>query len=83
MCRVWLCYNKRNKEKQMDLLLYKQFHKFMFMKNNILNIKKFCCFVKFDLINLYAPDKVIYLYLLNFMLVGADTILYFRYKNRI
>ena len=31
---------------------------------------------------LYAPDKVIYLYLLNFMLVGADTILYFKYKNR-
>lgn len=30
---------------------------------------------------LYAPDNVIYLYLLNFILVGTDMILYYRYKN--
>ena len=31
---------------------------------------------------LYAPDKVIYLYLLNFALVGIDMVLYYKYKNR-
>lgn len=31
---------------------------------------------------LYAPDNVIYLYLLNFMLVGADMVLYYRYRNK-
>lgn len=30
---------------------------------------------------LYAPDKVIYLYLLNFILVGTDMILYYKYKK--
>ncbi len=30
---------------------------------------------------LYAPDKVIWLYLLNFLLVGSDMILYYKYKN--
>lgn len=32
---------------------------------------------------LYAPDNVIYLYLLNFILVGTDMTLYYKYKNRI
>lgn len=31
---------------------------------------------------LYAPDKVIFLYLLNFFLVGADMILFYLYKNK-
>ena len=31
---------------------------------------------------LYAPDGVIYLYLLNFILVGTDMALYYKYKNR-
>lgn len=31
---------------------------------------------------LYAPDNVIYLYLLNFLLVGTDMALYYRYKNK-
>lgn len=31
---------------------------------------------------LYAPDNVIYLYLLNFILVGTDMFLYYRYKNK-
>lgn len=31
---------------------------------------------------LYAPDKVIFLYLLNFCLVGTDMILYYLYRNR-
>lgn len=30
---------------------------------------------------LYAPDNVIYLYLLNFILVGTDMTLYYKYKN--
>lgn len=30
---------------------------------------------------LYAPDNVIYLYLLNFILVGTDMILYYKYKK--
>ena len=30
---------------------------------------------------LYAPDKVIYLYLMNFILVGADMTLYYKYKH--
>lgn len=30
---------------------------------------------------LYAPDTVIYLYLLNFILVGTDMILYYKYKK--
>lgn len=31
---------------------------------------------------IYAPDNVIFLYLLNFTLVGTDMVLYYRYKNR-
>lgn len=31
---------------------------------------------------LYAPDSVVFLYLLNFLLVGTDMTLYYRYKNR-
>jgi len=30
---------------------------------------------------LYAPDKVIFLYLMNFILVGTDMTLYYIYKN--
>lgn len=30
---------------------------------------------------IYAPDKVIWLYLLNFLLVGSDMVLYYRYRN--
>ena len=30
---------------------------------------------------LYAPDNVIYLYLMNFILVGADMTLYYKYKH--
>lgn len=29
---------------------------------------------------LYAPDRVIYLYLMNFILVGTDMTLYYKYK---
>lgn len=31
---------------------------------------------------LYSPDIVFFLYLLNFILVGADMFLYYRYKDR-
>ncbi len=31
---------------------------------------------------LYSPDMVFFLYLLNFVLVGADMVLYYIYKNR-
>lgn len=31
---------------------------------------------------LYNPDHVIFLYLLNFILVGADMVLYYMYRNR-
>ena len=31
---------------------------------------------------LYSPDHVILLYLLNFILVGTDMILYYMYRNR-
>jgi len=30
---------------------------------------------------LYAPDRVIYLYFMNFLLVGTDMTLYYKYKN--
>ena len=31
---------------------------------------------------LYSPDMVFFLYLLNFVLVGTDMVLYYIYKNR-